>query len=477
MQVLQTGTKERARVVMFVPRWLELASVHSGLPYRIVPVLSSLLRNGFTIDLFTGVHDEPDGDELRRRLPGAAAAIGWCAELNPGVQLPGLLQFLDTAARVAPDVERVAGGGFFALLPPPRLDLAPLTDAIVAGQEVDSLSRQLTRTEGAPRERFDVAAMHQLDLRPFLRPEAMLFENQEPSLQIPTGLGCSKRCAFCFYEQSTWRALPAADVADLIEHTQERYGVRQYLLGELDFLASTRRALDLAERLAARRDRVRWFALGTVDDFLKLSDDDLRLLERSGCRALELGIEAGTSRALQQLGKRFGPREALEAHRRLARTGILPVYNFVFGWPGERPADRRASRRLIHRIHRTAPRVRFNFRIYQPIPGTTMGEQAMQHLPPLPRNLTEVRSYRTDRAVRLPWLPAAEERRVRFLVEYVLPLAYDDALHAPDHRDPRRTTLRRIARLRSRTGLLDWPLDRKLFERLTTAPLTNTYLP
>ncbi len=476
MQRLPARNRPRGRVVVFVPRWLE-ASSPSGLPYRVIPVLSSLTANGYAVDLFTEVHDGVVGDELRDRLLGCAAAVAWCAELNPGIQVPGLLAFLEFTRATDPSIQRIAGGGFFALLPPPRLELAPLTDAIIAGQEVDALSAHLTGSAGDQRDRapFDVDAMWQLDLRPFLRPEAMLFGNDEPSLQLPTAAGCGKRCSFCFYERSPWRVLPASGVVDLVAAMQERYGVSQFLFGDLDFLASRRRAVDVARGLVDRGLVVRWFALGSVGDLLQLTDDELALLAASGCVTLELGLEAGSDAALRRLGKKFTTADSLTAHARLVQNGITPVYNFVFGWPGETRADQRATERLIGRLHRSRVPMRFNFRIYQAIPSTTMGERALALLPALPHDLAELRAYREDDDRRLPWLSRSAERRVRFLVEYVLPLAYDDALCGGGG-GRRRRALATIARWRSRSGFLRWPFDRSVFRQTATVGLPRTYL-
>lgn len=477
MQHLPSRSRSRGKLVFFVPRWLEDAMSPSGLPYRVIPVLSSLTANGFDVDFFTEIHDGWQSPQLASSIADCVAAVAWCAELNPGVQVPSLLGFLERVRELAPEVRRSAGGGFFPLAPPPKLDLAPLTDTIVCGQEVDALSRcLLDEPQRDQREAFDVGVMRQLDLRPFFRPESMLFGNDEPTLQIPTGSGCGKRCGFCFYEQTNWRALAAKEVVDLIGHVHANYGVSQFLLGELDFLASRSRAVDIMRGLVAANLPVKWFALGSVQDLLALSDDEFSTMARSGCVTFELGIEAGGNDALRKLGKKFTVREAIAAHQRLLRAGILPVYNFVFGWPGETRQDQRATRSLIRLLGRQRQKVRFNFRLYQAIPGTTMGEQALQFLPELPSNLDELRAYRVDSERSLPWLSVAAERRVRFLTEYVLPLGYDDAMGgaAPDWK---RRMLRQLARWRSRTGFLRLPVDQRVFHETAAVGLPSTYLP
>ena len=51
------------------------------------------------------------------------------------------------------------------------------------------------------------------------------------------------------------------EIVEVIDTLARRYGVRQFLLGELDFFTSQRRAVSTARELLARGPRVSWFAL------------------------------------------------------------------------------------------------------------------------------------------------------------------------------------------------------------------------
>jgi radical SAM superfamily enzyme YgiQ (UPF0313 family) len=481
LQLLAPDTSARQRICVFVPRWRLYAEGSPGLPYRAMPVVSSLLRHGFEVDFATEPLDPLESSDLRGALARCQAAVGWCAELNPGLQLPGIVRFLALARELAPRALRVAGGGFFPLVPPPRFDLAPLTDAIVADYEHGSLARLLARRlGGAPIEAqadpFDVRAVAALDLAPFLRPEPMVFGNDRPSLQIPTGAGCGKHCRFCFYEQTQPRLLPAGGVIELARAAHRRYGVTQLLLGELDFLSSRGRARTIAAGFLAEQLPVRWFALASVQDVLASSDELLALLRQSGCHMLEVGPEVGGDAALERIGKAFRAADAERAVQRMLAHGIVPMLNIMLGHAGETPGDRRATLAMVRRLQRLSPRVRFNFRLYQAIPTTSMGEEALRGVPPLPSTLDQVVSARAQPERMLPWLSARAEREARFLADYALPLAYDDSLRTEKAGLARRA-LAALAGLRCRTGFLRWPLDRALFARLPGVALPTTYVP
>lgn len=464
------------RVVMFVPRWWPLSETAIGLPYRAIPIVSTLVQNGIDVDLLIEPHDGGFTDATRRDLDGAMAAVAWLAELNPAEQLPSARAFLLAVAAAAPHLPRFLGGGFVKMTPL-DFDFEGLGEA-VHGDETGSLLQRLVALRGhdvAERQPFAVDALFQMDLLRFAQPASLLFGNDVPSLQLPTGLGCGKACAFCFYEPTHMRLLPAAHIVDVIAHCHARHGIRQFQLGELDFLAGPKRALDFADGLRRRGLRVSWFALASVQDILRLGAHGMRDLASSGLTVMETGIECGTDDGLRRLGKKFTVADAERAHDLLVATRIAPVHNFILGWPGETPADRRGTIALVDRLHRRAPRCVMHFRHYQAIPTTTFGDRVLHLHGPLPENLAQLEQWRHAQERRLPWLPLAAEDEVRFLAEYVLPLGYGDEL-AGGRAPLARRLLRRAARLRCRTGFLRWPVDRRVFAATCDRRLRTTWL-
>lgn len=470
-----TGSCSLGRLVVFVPRWLP-AGERTGLPYRVVPALSALLRNGIAVDLVFEPFDGRFPDTARRLLDGATAAVAFCPELNPAEQLPGITAFLSAVAVAAPDLPRWIVGGFVPLLPP-GFDFQGLAEPL-RSEETGAVLHATTRRLGlalAERQAFGVEALQALDLARFTRPEPLLFGNDEPTLQLPTGLGCGKSCPFCFYEHTHLRLLAAPAVVDAVRHCVERHRIRQFQFGELDFLAAPVRALAIADGLSALDLGARWFALASVADLRRLADDGLRRLAAAGLVALEVGLEAGTDRAIHRLGKRFTVEDTLHTHARLLQHGIRPIYNLLLGWPGESTADRRATVRLAERIRSSAPQAVLHFRLYQAIPSTTLGDPALAGGPPLPNSLSGLAAWRVDAAHRLPWLTRREAAHVIELTEHWLPLAYADELAGPTV-SFRRRALGHIARLRCRSGFFGAPLDRAVFAATEAAPRSTLLL-
>jgi hypothetical protein len=486
-----SGQEALGRVLGFVPRWIPHGVSICGMPYKVFPILSSLAKHGLAVDLFTEVHDDLDGEAMARALRGCDGAFVWCPEMNPGTQVAGMLRFLDVARRGAPTAPLVAGGAFFYLLPPAMRRFADAQVHVLDDSGIPSLARFFRRVLadrgrapplGAeacvrPRDMLDPDALYRLDLTPFLRPEGMIFGNDQPTLQVPTGLGCAKACAFCFYERTKVAMLPAEPLVELIVFVRQRYDVRQILMGELDFFANRRRVLTMAAALRERRVDVRWFALASIGDVDALSEPELDLVAASGCHALELGTEVGSPEALARIGKRYGNEGPLRVSERLLARGIVPIHNIMLGFVGEEPRHRRQTLSLVRRLRRLGRRVRFNFRIYQAAPNTTMGDDGLRFLPQLPATIDGLVDYRAAQADgrALPWLTAAAERDVRRFADWLLPLAFDDAL--VDGRPSwRRRLLRRLADLRCRLAFSRCPIDHWLLRRFETVGLPGTFL-
>jgi hypothetical protein len=66
-------------------------------------------------------------------------------------------------------------------------------------------------------------------------------------------------------------------------------------------------------------------------------------------------------------------------NRRLAPLDIAPVYNFMCGFPGERPEDLRATVRLMLSLLDGNPRARIpGAFVFVPYPGTELYEEAVR---------------------------------------------------------------------------------------------------
>jgi hypothetical protein len=121
------------------------------------------------------------------------------------------------------------------------------------------------------------------------------------------------------------------------------------------------------------------------------------------------------------------------------------------------------------------------FRYYQACWNTPLGDRALACDDKAPRTVLEFLARRhefDDESVRsIPWIPQADEREVKRLVNHYLPLMTSKlvvrgALRRLLYRALRREAERRVATRRFATR---W--DRRLYDRFVRRPLDRTYVP
>ncbi|HBE88134.1 MAG TPA: TIGR04013 family B12-binding domain/radical SAM domain-containing protein, partial [Elusimicrobia bacterium] len=87
-------------------------------------------------------------------------------------------------------------------------------------------------------------------------------------------------------------------------------------------------------------------------------------------RALVIGAQTGSDRLLEKLGRGHDAAAVLKAARLCASNSVRPVVDFIFGLPGETPADEEATITLIEALLPLGARVHAHS--FMPLPGTPL---------------------------------------------------------------------------------------------------------
>jgi hypothetical protein len=498
MQLL-TPPAARSRIAFVVPAWTAEGNLaEQGTPFRSLTVASALHGAGHELLWFDQAVDLPHAERTQRFLRELAScrlAVLWLNELYPAVQLRNVLELARAIRAHAPQVPIAVGGSAIALLPTEWIQRtrgwpvdyflkdygehsAPaLARAVLGELELADVPGLVTAEHAVPPAKVArLGAEHftlfrEVDLAPYIQPHGGIFGNGVPTLAFASSRGCAKGCAFCYWTSFAPSLLRAGEIVELVADLRAKYGVRQFHIAELDFFAARGRPLELARAWRERVPDCTWFALASPIDCTRYGEADWDLLASGGLAKLELGTETGSARMLARIGKRHEPHWPLELTRLLLRRGIASMHNFLFGLVDEDAADRQASFRLIRELHALDPRrVGFTFRIFQPAPDVPMGDEAIATLGrSFPRDLDEVLSYRgaygESGARTMPWLAPRDERHVKALAEYFLPMVTSQRHFDPRWKHWLYRGLRRAARWRLARGRFALPLDRALFQR------------
>lgn len=182
--------------------------------------------------------------------------------------------------------------------------------------------------------------------------------------------GCPYRCAFCNYpflfDDTKFRFRSARRIADDWERLY-RMGVEYVTCLDSLFTMPRRRLIELCELLVARGIRLKWICYARADDLAEI--ETCRLMRAAGCIQVQIGIENGSQRMLDNMNKRTTVAHNGRALRNCREVGLATYGTVIVGFPGETPETVHATFEML----RDAPPdiyyvVPFNTRVeYVPI--------------------------------------------------------------------------------------------------------------
>jgi radical SAM superfamily enzyme YgiQ (UPF0313 family) len=166
---------------------------------------------------------------------------------------------------------------------------------------------------------------------------------------LMTSRGCPWACSFCGAE-SVWgrgyRSHSTGYVLEALELALARLPVRMIQIKDDTFTANARRVLDLCRGIRERGLRFLWSCDSRAD---VLSDELLREMRLAGCERLSLGVESGSQRVLDSIGKGLEVEQVIAATEAAQRYGIKVRYYMMLGNRGETAQSFRESLELVER--------------------------------------------------------------------------------------------------------------------------------
>ncbi len=193
--------------------------------------------------------------------------------------------------------------------------------------------------------------------------------------------GCPYDCSFCGAAVSanpdiTIRTRAPENIIMEMRQLDALYGVTAFRFVDDLFLGYERfiRRCMTAFTNAGIGYRYVWDATGRINILHRMSDDLLELLKLNGCREVALGIESGSARLLEYIGKRITPGMTRSAVRRLTERGISVKGYFILGFPTETREELNTTVRQVHDLWDITEGQPGRFRAsvfeFRPYPGT-----------------------------------------------------------------------------------------------------------
>lgn len=383
-----------------------------------------------------------------------------------------------------PELQVVWGGWHPSLFPREVLAETDCVDVVVRGQGECSMreliecfldGRQLSTVAGiAFKQKGQPKLTAERPIEPLenlpttdysLLPVQRYFNRKKRrQLDYVTSIGCHHRCRFCADPavfNRTRSAIPPDRVVSELSGLAGRYAVSDVNFQDETFFSSRRWTVEFAERLINRGAPFTWAATMRADQGARLTDEEFGLLARSGLRKLLIGVESGSAAMIEKLNKDITLDQVQMVAEHCRGHKIAATYPFIFGIPGEEPADVEASLKLARRLKAMYWANTTPFFFFKPYPGSELTHEvaADGHEPPETLEEWSRFDFVTSSS---PWVDEETARRVR-MAGFFAQLGWSK---------PRwwASPIQALARLRCRSNRYELPLEKALIERLRPQP-------
>jgi anaerobic magnesium-protoporphyrin IX monomethyl ester cyclase len=171
----------------------------------------------------------------------------------------------------------------------------------------------------------------------------------KPLAVLETARGCPHHCTYCLKTMygRTLRHKPVEQVESEVASVLG-LGYRFIYFMDLEFTLDRSRVMNLCRML--RRFQVQWCCQTRAD---AVDPELLREMASSGCRLIHYGIESGSSKTMQRIGKNIAPIQIENAIRWTGAAHIATAAFFLLGFPWESGESLKETERLARRLNPT----------------------------------------------------------------------------------------------------------------------------
>jgi radical SAM superfamily enzyme YgiQ (UPF0313 family) len=295
------------------------------------------------------------------------------------------LKLINLARQINPKITVLAGGVHTTCLPEQVINNYPLDFAVIGEGEITLLEllnaiknkksiAELRKIKGIifkhngeviktpPRERIK-----DLDSLPF--PKHELFKNlieKSNTAQIMSSRGCPFSCTFCPSSVHWGRCMvqrSAKNVFEEIKYLLDKFpNLKHIRFCDDEFICVNQRVIELCKMILKENIKIEWDCLGRASS---MNEEVVKWMKKAGCVEIAFGIESGSQRILNNIGKRVTTKQILDSINLCKKYNIRTKCLTIVGLPGENSESVNETIKLFRKMKKaTEPAILIVF------PGT-----------------------------------------------------------------------------------------------------------
>jgi radical SAM superfamily enzyme YgiQ (UPF0313 family) len=356
--------------------------------------LASVLRKDHKVKIIDSNILGYSMEDVRRELKSFHPDIVGITSATPSI--PNAYTVAKIAKEIREDCTVAMGGPHVTFLPRQTLEECKYIDIIVKGEgerTVEELTKAIERGEiirdaikgitfrkgsqivdNEPRP-----LIKNIDEIPFpsrdLLPTHLYQFNGFRYTTMITSRGCPFRCSFCSSSRQFggyWRGRSPENVLEEMRIIRDDYNTRNIEFSDDTFTLDQKRAEKICDEIIKQGLDVSWGASSRVDT---LSEKLVEKMKRAGCWIIFLGIESGSQRILNAMGKRITIEQVKKAVKIVKEAGIQVLGSFIIGFPEDTVETIKKTTIFVKSLNLDYA----EFSILTPYPGTPIFDHALKN--------------------------------------------------------------------------------------------------
>lgn len=368
-------------------------------PMNLAYLAAALQRGGFDVVIADYEITPYSLAGLQQVLDSFSPAVVGFTAMTPTIVSAAALA--EDVKRLYPGIVTVAGGGHVSALPEFTMRQFPCFDYVVIGEGETTLTELCLRLRDGGLDQ-DIAGIAfrkngavtvnkprdliaDLDTIPFPARELIDysrqaghssrgFSNHLHSTELFTSRGCPVGCSFCAIQATFGRSIRFRDslcIKDELDQVVRKHGFNHVVIADDTFTLQPDRAAAISEILGQSAIES-WNCDTRVNS---VSPELLKSMKRNGCEKVAFGVESGSQRLLDAMGKGVRIEQVRNAVNWARAAGIRHIEgNFIIGSdPSETLEELDLTRDLICSL----PWTFVSVAVVVPYPGTPLRERML----------------------------------------------------------------------------------------------------
>jgi len=324
-------------------------------PFGLAMVSGFLKENGFNTILYDAAAYNTKREEI----------IRYVMEINPQIlgltlvtqQIPQAIPFLSDIKKILPEIIIVAGGAhpsaeYSNLIEKHReIDIAvfgegeqTMQEIIECLQEEESLKSVkgiAYRVNGKTIANLPRELIPNLDSLPFADWESLPMDKYWYNYTVKKNYsvvlfsrGCPFSCTFCAktITGKTFRKRSPEHIIEELTLLYDKFGVRDLLIADALLNLDNNWLNEICEKMLRMNRPLVWGCQIRAD---RVDRKTLRLMKRSGCWKIFIGVESADNSMLERMKKGETIENIEEGINIIQEEGVIPDLGFIIGLPGE----------------------------------------------------------------------------------------------------------------------------------------------